>query len=51
VVYHDDIGDYLTNEPIMDGTADAVYMMAFFGRPSFATGSSTPEDQTSLRKT
>lgn len=34
VVYHDDIGDYLTNEPIMDGTADAVYMMAFFGRPS-----------------
>jgi endoglucanase len=34
VVYHDDIGDYLTNEPIMDGTADAVYMMAFFGRPA-----------------
>lgn len=31
VVYHDDIGDYSTNEPTMDGTADAVYLMAFFG--------------------
>jgi endoglucanase len=30
VVYHDDIGDYSTNEPTMDGTASAVYMMAFF---------------------
>jgi endoglucanase len=28
VVYHDDIGDYSTNEPTMDGTADAIYMMA-----------------------
>lgn len=31
VVYHDDIGDYSTNEPTMDGTAEAVYLMAFFG--------------------
>jgi len=31
VVYHDDIGDYSTNEPTMDGTADAIYPMAFFG--------------------
>lgn len=31
VVYHDDIGDYLTNEPIMDGTADSVFMLAFLG--------------------
>ncbi|MCC7333978.1 MAG: glycoside hydrolase family 9 protein [Pirellulaceae bacterium] len=31
VVYHDDIGDYSTNEPTMDGTADAIYMMAHFG--------------------
>ncbi len=31
VVYHDDIGDYSTNEPTMDGTAGAVYMMAHFG--------------------
>ncbi|NNE35187.1 MAG: glycoside hydrolase family 9, partial [Rhodothermales bacterium] len=31
VVYHDDRGDYSTNEPTMDGTAGAIYMMAFFG--------------------
>jgi hypothetical protein len=30
VVYHDDIGDYSTNEPTMDGTADAIYMMSLF---------------------
>jgi len=30
VVYHDDIGDYSTNEPTMDGTADAIYMMALW---------------------
>lgn len=29
VVYHDDIGDYSTNEPTMDGTADAVFFMAY----------------------
>ena len=29
VVYHDDIGDYSTNEPTMDGTA-GVWMMAHF---------------------
>lgn len=26
VIYHDDIGDYSTNEPTMDGTADAILM-------------------------
>jgi hypothetical protein len=31
VVYHDDIGDYSTNEPTMDGTAGAIYLMAYFG--------------------
>lgn len=31
VVYHDDIGDYSTNEPTMDGTAGAILMMAHFG--------------------
>lgn len=31
VVYHDDIGDYSTNEPTMDGTAGAIFMMAHFG--------------------
>lgn len=30
VVYHDDIGDYSTNEPTMDGTAGTVLMMAYF---------------------
>jgi peptidoglycan/xylan/chitin deacetylase (PgdA/CDA1 family) len=28
IVYHDDVGDYSTNEPTMDGTADAILMMA-----------------------
>jgi hypothetical protein len=32
VVYHDDVGDYSTNEPTMDGTADAILMMAWFSR-------------------
>jgi hypothetical protein len=30
VVYHDDIGDYATNEPTMDGTAGAIIMMAYW---------------------
>lgn len=28
VVYHDDMGDYATNEPTMDGTATLVYYLA-----------------------
>lgn len=28
IVYHDDIGDYSTNEPIMDGTASLVYLLS-----------------------
>jgi endoglucanase len=28
IVYHDDIGDYSTNEPIMDGTANLTYLMS-----------------------
>jgi peptidoglycan/xylan/chitin deacetylase (PgdA/CDA1 family) len=32
IVYHDDVGDYSTNEPTMDGTADAILMMALFSR-------------------
>ncbi|MCD6597633.1 MAG: glycoside hydrolase family 9 protein, partial [Bacteroidales bacterium] len=34
VVYHDDIGDYSTNEPTMDGTAGAIIMMAYWGADS-----------------
>jgi hypothetical protein len=33
VVYHDDTGDYSTNEPTMDGTAGAILMMAYFASP------------------
>jgi endoglucanase len=28
IVYHDDVGDYSTNEPIMDGTASLVYLLS-----------------------
>jgi endoglucanase len=28
-VYHDDIGDYSTNEPTMDGTASLSFYFAF----------------------
>ena len=34
IVYHDDVGDYATNEPTMDGTADAILVMAMFSSPS-----------------
>lgn len=33
VVYHDDVGDYATNEPTMDGTADAILTMALWSVP------------------
>lgn len=32
VVYHDDIGDYSTNEPTIDGTASLLYIFAYFSR-------------------
>jgi len=32
-VYHDDVGDYSTNEPTMDGTADAILMMVLINQP------------------
>jgi hypothetical protein len=32
IVYHDDLGDYSTNEPIMDGTANLTYLLAAYGR-------------------
>jgi len=31
IVYHDDVGDYSTNEPIMDGTANLSYLLAALG--------------------
>jgi hypothetical protein len=32
IVFHDDIGDYSTNEPIMDGTASMVYLLSSLSR-------------------
>lgn len=32
VVYHDDVGDYSTNEPTMDGTAGAILMMTHYSK-------------------
>jgi len=32
IVYHDDFGDYSTNEPIMDGTANLAYLLAAMAR-------------------
>ena len=34
IVYHDDWGDYSTNEPIMDGTAALTYLMAALAAPA-----------------
>lgn len=31
IVYHDDFGDYATNEPIMDGTANLAYVLSALG--------------------
>lgn len=33
IVYHDDLGDYSTNEPIMDGTANVLYLLAALAPP------------------
>lgn len=33
-VYHDDYGDYSTNEPTMDGTASLIYLLAAFDSKS-----------------
>jgi endoglucanase len=32
MVYHDDLGDYSTNEPIMDGTANMTYLLSALAR-------------------
>jgi hypothetical protein len=34
IVYHDDYGDYSTNEPIMDGTANLTWLLAAMSGPS-----------------
>jgi len=30
VVYHDDVGDYSTNEPTLDGTESLLFVLAWF---------------------
>jgi hypothetical protein len=37
-VYHDDYGDYSTNEPTMDGTASLVYLLAAKDKESREVG-------------
>jgi endoglucanase len=45
VVYHDDYGDYSTNEPTMDGTAALIYLLAAkeAGNPGATTGSTVKQ--------
>jgi hypothetical protein len=38
-VYHDDNGDYSTNEPTMDGTASLIYLLAAKEKDSPEVGS------------
>jgi hypothetical protein len=33
IVFHDDFGDYSTNEPIMDGTANLAYLLSALAAP------------------
>lgn len=47
-VYHDDYGDYSTNEPTMDGTASLVYLLAAFDSQQDA--SSEDNDANQVRK-
>ena len=53
IVYHDDVGDYSTNEPTMDGTADAILMMAMFSgkhSPSKSTASGFTYDHGAITR-
>jgi endoglucanase len=44
-VYHDDYGDYSTNEPTMDGTASLIYLLA--AKENEASSKSFPTDESS----
>jgi len=41
IVYHDDFGDYSTNEPIMDGTANLAYLLSALASPPPAPSKAT----------
>ena len=45
-VYHDDYGDYSTNEPTMDGTASLIYLLAAKESESEASSKSPPKEET-----
>ena len=47
-VYHDDYGDYSTNEPTMDGTASLIYLLAAKEAPSSSPNGGEPIAQPSL---
>ena len=33
IVYHDDFGDYSTNEPIIDGSVNVLFLLSTLARP------------------
>lgn len=49
VVYHDDVGDYSTNEPTMDGTASLVYLLAGAEQEAKAVEGSTKSNGAIIR--
>ncbi|HEX6429286.1 MAG TPA: glycoside hydrolase family 9 protein [Niastella sp.] len=49
VVYHDDYGDYSTNEPTMDGTAALIYLLAAKEAGASNATSGTTIKQTALQ--
>ncbi|HEX3006490.1 MAG TPA: glycoside hydrolase family 9 protein [Bacteroidales bacterium] len=42
-VYHDDIGDYSTNEPTMDGTASLSFYLSFLEKEGLKAGSTAKD--------
>lgn len=49
VVYHDDYGDYSSNEPTMDGTASMVYLLAAFDSREGQAGKPVMEQGAMIR--
>jgi hypothetical protein len=45
IVYHDDVGDYSTNEPIMDGTANLSYLLSALSAKSVREPRSRPRSR------
>jgi hypothetical protein len=50
IVYHDDLGDYSTNEPIMDGTANLTYLMSALGQPRASPLRASPGGRSSTNR-